>query len=147
MQEDRRDGAVMKRRLLTLVLYAYAAVGLLVAAPLLLHLGPASDVVNGTSVRLLGAALAALALGALLVARDPVRNRSLFWVEVVFTALTTLVLLFKVVIHHGHAEFDERNYVVLASATIGLLLLLFLYPYGEKHEAGEERPVPPAKRS
>jgi len=127
----------VRRKLLALVLYVFAAVGLLVSVPLMLLLGPAADVDNGTSARLLGAALFSLGAGAVAAARDPVRNKSLLVVEVVFTALATLVLVLKVIIHHSHAGFDERVYWVLAPTLVGLVLLLVTFPYGEQRDAGK----------
>jgi len=127
----------VKRKLLTLVLYVYAVVGLLVSMALMLLLGPAADVQNATSVRLLGAALFSLGIGAVVAAREPSRNKSLLVVEIFFTALATLVLILKVVIHHSHADFDERVYLVLAPTLVCLVLLVITFPYGEQ-DAGKD---------
>ena len=120
----------MRKKLLTLLLYVYAAVATLASVPLMLLIGPAAEVANGTSVRILGAALFSLGVGAIAAARDPERNRSLLAVETIFTALVTLVLVFKVVIHRSHAGFDERVYLVLAPTLVCLVLLLTTFPHG-----------------
>jgi hypothetical protein len=60
-----------------------------IAVPFIFQLGPAETVTNGTSLRILGAALLAFAVGAFSTAKDPRRNRTVLRVEIVFTALTT----------------------------------------------------------
>jgi hypothetical protein len=119
------------RKLLILVLYVYAASGLAVSVPLMLLLGPSANATNATSVRLFGAALFALAIGALVVARDPARNKTVLLMEIVFTALASLILTAKVVIHHSHPGFDERDYLFLAPTLACLALLLITFPFGE----------------
>lgn len=122
----------MQKRILTLVLYVYAAGGLVLSVPLMLLLGPSAHATNATTVRLFGAALFALAFGALAAAREPARHRTVLLMEVAFTALATLVLTFKVLIHHSHPGFDERDYLFLALTLACLVLLLSTFPYGEK---------------
>lgn len=116
----------MRSRLLTLVLYLYGIGGLAVAVPLMLLLGPAAHATNATTVRLFGAALFALAFGALAAAREPARHRIVLLMEIAFTALASLVLTFKVLIHHSHRGFDERDYLFLALTLACLILLLAL---------------------
>jgi hypothetical protein len=124
-----------KRTLLTLLLYGYAAFGFAVSVPLMLLLGPAAGATNATSVRLLGAALSALAVGAVTAARDPARHKVVLVMQIVFTALASLVLTSKALVHHGHAGFDERNYLFLAATLVCLVLLLITFPYGEVQDA------------
>ena len=121
-----------------LVLYVYAAFGLAVSVPLMLLLGPAAGTTNATSVRLFGAALFALAVGAVAVARDPARNKIVLVMEIVFTALASLVLTFKVLIHHSHPGFDERDYLFLAPTLVCLVLLLSTFPYDEERDDRKE---------
>jgi hypothetical protein len=116
----------MPSRLLTLVLYVYGVGGLAVSVPLMLLLGPAAHATNATTVRLFGAALFALAVGALAAAREPARQRIVLLMEIAFTALASLVLTFKVLIHHNHPGFDERDYLFLALSLASLLLLVAL---------------------
>jgi hypothetical protein len=125
----------MRSKLLMLVLYVYGACGLAISVPIMLLLGPAADATNGTSVRLFGAALFALAAGALAVARHPARNKTVLFMEIVFTALASLVLTAKIIIHHSHPGFDERDYLFFAPTLACLVLLLITFPFGE--EPGE----------
>lgn len=126
----------MRTRLLPWVLCIYAAAAMLASVPLMLLAGPAATVANGTSVRLLGAALFSLGAGAVAAARNPVRQKSLVLVEIVFTALAASVLVLKVAIHHTHAGFDERVYWILAPTLAALVLLLATFPYGKRRDAG-----------
>ena len=121
-----------------LVLYVYAAFGLVISVPLMLLLGPAAGATNGTSVRLFGAALFALAVGAVAVGRDPARNKVVLVMETVFTALASLALTSKVLIHHSHPGFDERDYLFLAFTLVCLILLLSTFPYGEERDDRKE---------
>jgi len=130
----------MQKRLLTLVLYAYAAGGLAVSVPLMLLLGPSAHATNATTVRLFGAALFALAVGALAAAREPARHRTVLLMEIAFTALASLVLTFKVLIHHSHPGFDERDYLFLA-LTLACLVLLVRLSYTMGSETTERRPT------
>lgn len=123
-----------RRRLLALVLYVYGAAGLAMSVPLMLLLGPAAPATNATTVRLFGAALFALAVGALAAAREPGRHKLVILMEITFTALASLVLAFKVLIHHSHPEFDERDYLFLALTLACLVLLLSTFPYAEARD-------------
>jgi len=96
-----------------------------VAGALIFKLGPAATVENGTSVRILGAALIALAVGAFSAMKDPSRHHIMLRVEIVFTALTVVFLLYRMMFHR-HA--DVLSLLVLAPVVICLLLLLVLVP-------------------
>lgn len=122
----------MKAKLLRLVLYSYALAAVLASVPLMLLIGPAVDVENGTSLRLLGAALFSLGIGAVAVARDPLRNRHLLVVEIVFTALATVMLVLRAIVHHSHVGLDDRVILVLPPVLVCLVLLLVTFPYGER---------------
>lgn len=124
----------MKTKLLTLVLYAYAAVSLLVSVPLMLWLGPAASVKNSTSVRLLGAALFSLSIGAMIASRDPTRNKGLLAVEVVFTALATLALVNRHFVYHS---LGQRAWLILPAMLVCLVLLLVLFPWGNRPSGGD----------
>ncbi len=96
-----------------------------VAVPLIFELGPAASVTNGTSVRILGAALLALAFGAFSSVADPRHNRLVLRVEIVFGALTTGFLAYKLLtdgMQHNHALF------VLPPVVLCLALLIALHP-------------------
>ncbi len=91
---------------------------------LLFTLGPVATATNQTSVHMLGAALLAIGVGALAVARDPVRNRAMLQVEIVFTALCTLSLVWRLVVDGPQA----RTWLLLVPLAVGLTLLVWLYP-------------------
>ena len=102
------------------------------ALPLIFELGPVETVTNGTSVRVLGAALLSLAVGAFSAAKDPRRNRIVLRVEILFTALTAGFLAYRLISDHiAH----DRVWFILPPVAICLILLLVLYP-----PADEESP-------
>lgn len=104
---------------------AFGAACVAFALPLIFELGPAETVTNGTSVRVLGAALLSLAVGALSAAKDPRRNRIILRVEILFTALTAGFLAYRLFTDHiAH----DRAWFVLPPVAICLILLLVLYP-------------------
>jgi hypothetical protein len=104
---------------------AFGAACVAFALPLILQLGPAQTVTNGTSVRVLGAALLSLAVGAFSAAKNPCPNRIVMRVEIVFTALTAVFLIFRLSTDHvAH----DRAWLVLPPVVICLVLLLVLYP-------------------
>jgi len=122
-------------RLLAYVLYTYAVAGVLVAVPLIFSLGPAATVENQTSVRVLGAALLALSLGALATARDPVRNKALLVVEMLFTGLAALALVWRLAVDH---KAHDRAWLLLPPMLVCLVLLLLLFPYRDTARRGAD---------
>ena len=102
---------------------AFGAACVAFALPLIFELGPVETVTNGTSVRVLGAAL--LSLAAFSAAKDPRRNRIVLRVEILFTALTAGFLAYRLISDHiAH----DRAWFVLPPVAICLILLLVLYP-------------------
>jgi len=71
---------------------AFGAGCVAVAPPLIFELGWAATVSNATSVRVLGAAFLAFALGAFSAAREPLRHLVILRMEILFTALTAAFL-------------------------------------------------------
>lgn len=124
-----------KRKALRLVLYAFAGAGVSAAAALFLLLGPASTASNGTSVRVLGAALAALGLGAAIAARDPYRHRVLIVIEMVFMALASLALAYRIVFED---KTHDRAWLILPPMLVCLTLLGWLFP--RREPAGGKSP-------
>jgi hypothetical protein len=114
-------------RALTYVQIAFGAACVAVAVPLIFELGPAATVTNGTSVRVLGAALLALAVGAFSSAEHARRHWVTLRVEIVFNALTAGFLLYRILVDH---LVHDRAWIVLPPVAVGLVLLLVLYPYG-----------------
>jgi peptidoglycan/LPS O-acetylase OafA/YrhL len=113
------------------VVYALACLGAAVA--LIFDIGPAADVTNGTSVRVLGAALFAFAVVALAAARSPRRNRAVIVGEIAFTSLTALSLIYRIVVD-GRAH--DRAWLILPPVVACLVLLVVFYP---RKRAPEER--------
>jgi hypothetical protein len=103
----------------------FGAACVAVAAPLILHLGPAATVTNGTSIRVLGAALLALALGAFAAAKDPPGHRVVLRMEIVFSTLSAGFLILRLLRDHiAH----DRAWIVLVPLVACLALLIVLYP-------------------
>jgi hypothetical protein len=100
---------------------------------LLLSIGPVAHAANQTSERILGAALLAFGMGAVAVARDPVRNRALLQVEIVFTALCTLSLVWRLLADGS----QERTWLLLVPLVVGTALLVWLYPASGPGQKGK----------
>jgi hypothetical protein len=82
------------------VLLLHFVVAEIAAVPLLLRAQSFADWVGWypfepVSFKLLGAAFAALGIGSLLAARDPLRHRVVIQTEIVFTAASAAVLLYR----------------------------------------------------
>jgi hypothetical protein len=107
------------------VQFLFGAGCVAVAVPLILEVGPAETVMNGTSVRILGAALLSLAVGAFAAARDPLHHRIILRVETVFSALTAAALVYRIA-NDRHAH--DPAWLLLPPVVICLVLLLVLTP-------------------
>lgn len=112
-------------RLLAGVQLVYALACLGAGLALIFDIGPAAHVTNGTSVRVLGAALLSFGIGALTTIREPQRDRALLKVEIVFTALTAVSLAYRLVVDHN---VHDRAWLVLLPVIVCLALLAALYP-------------------
>ena len=126
-----KDGATRGKasgQVLQGVQVAFGAACVAFALPLILQLGPAETVTNGTSVRVLGAALLSLAVAAFSAAKDPRRHRIVLRVEIVFTALTAVFLIVRLASDHVA---NDRAWLVLTPVVLCLVLLLVLYPRSE----------------
>jgi len=126
-----------KRRALVLVQLAYAALSAAAAVALIFDLGPVSHAINQTSERLVGAALLAMGVGALAVARDPAANRVMLRVELVFIAACTLSLVWKMVVDEGAGP---STWALLAGLVVGLTLLGWLAPAAADDPSTGRRP-------
>ena len=121
----RIDSARENGKALRVVQLGFAAACVVLAIPLVFHLGPATTVTNATSVRVLGAALLAFAVGAFAAAKDPAGHRVVLRMEIVFTALTAGFLVFRLLTDRiSH----DRAWLVLVPAAACLVLLIVLYP-------------------
>jgi hypothetical protein len=121
------------------VLVAHAVVGLLFAVPMLFFAGRAATWIewvgfDATMVKLLGAALAALAVGSLLAAREPLRNRIMVQTEIVFTVLGTFGLGWRLWFGAGYTP----NFAYVGFAVLLAFAVLFslTYPVEETRAAG-----------
>jgi hypothetical protein len=72
-----------------------AVVSVVAGIALVFRLGPVQAAANGTSISILGAAVLALGLRALGVARDPVRCSSVLMVQLIFATISALALAWK----------------------------------------------------
>jgi hypothetical protein len=133
----RKGTQTSRRRALIYVQLVYAAVSLAAAVALIFTLGPVAHASNQTSIRILGAALLALGVGALAAARDPVGNRVMLPVEITFTTLTALFLTYKLAVDHS-----ERALLLLLPLLICVVLLCVLSPAAraeDRHTRGRGR--------
>jgi hypothetical protein len=121
------------------VLVAHAVVGLVFGVPMLFFAGRAAIWVDWvgfdlTMVKLMGAALAALAVGSALAARDPLRYRIMVQTEIVFTALGTLGLAWRLWFGGGYTpNFTYVGFGVLLAFAV---LFSVTYPVEEPRAAG-----------
>jgi hypothetical protein len=104
---------------------AFGTTCLALALPLIVQVGPAATVVNGTSLRILGGALLALAVGSFSSLKDPHEHIALMRVEIVFAATTAAFLLYRLL---AHQSANDRAWLLLPPVAAGLALLLALYP-------------------
>jgi hypothetical protein len=122
---------------------AYGVVSLAAGGALVLALGPVAEATNLTSVRILGAALLALGIGALALARDPVGNRVMLAVEIVFTTVSSLALLWKLVVD----GVSDRTVVLLPALVVCAVLLVVLSPATRPAQRDESaRQGPPSRK-
>ncbi len=123
-----------RRRALVVVQLAFAAASVLAAVALTFSLGPVADATNQTTAHIVGAALFAMAVGAVAAARDPEANRTMLRVEIVFVALSALDLVRKLVDDGGG---QVRTWLLLAGLVAGSVLLALLYPAAGERQGSE----------
>jgi RsiW-degrading membrane proteinase PrsW (M82 family) len=114
---------------------AFGAACAAVAVPLIVQFGPAANVSNATSVRILGGALLAFAVGALATARDPRQHRVVLRMEIVFTGFTTAILTHRLLTHEAAGN---RALYLLPPVLICFVLLLVLYPRANTEPSGSD---------
>jgi len=115
----------IRRRALVVAQLAFAVVGVLAGIALTFSLGPVSHATNQTTARIVGAALLAMAVGAVAAARDPEANRTMLRVEIVFVVLAALDLVHKLVVDEGGRG---STWALLVGLIAGSVLLIWLYP-------------------
>jgi hypothetical protein len=126
-----------KRQALIHIELVYATASLVAAVALIFALGPVAEATNQTSVRILGAALLSLGIGALAVARDPVGNRVMLWVEISFTSLSVLALMWKLAVDHNG---NDRALLLLPPLVVCVVLLVALSPATRPEERHKQPP-------
>jgi NO-binding membrane sensor protein with MHYT domain len=127
-------------RVLVTVELGFAALSLAAAVALTFSLGPVARATNQTTVHLVGAALFALACGAVAAARDPAGNRTVVWIEIVFTSMCALELVRKLVVDEGGRA---TTWLLLGALVVGLALLVWVAPAAGRR-ATTERNAPRA---
>jgi hypothetical protein len=136
-----------RNRYATYVLWLHFVVAEVFAIPLLFFAGRFSDWINWkyfdpTMVKMLGVALAALGIGSLLAARDPLRHRVIVQTEIVYTAGSVVVLLYRLLRYS--ADTAGFAWVALAAFAVFFVLFCATYPREARSDAGEAKgDVPP----
>ena len=77
-----------------------------------------------------------MGVGALAAARDPVGNRIMLRVELVFTTVCTLALCWKMVVDQGAGP---STWVLLGGLIVGVALLAWLAPVVTDDPGGRRR--------
>lgn len=108
-----------------LLLLLYAVGSIAVAVPLTFAFAHAGELADTTSGKILAAALLALALGALVAARDPWQNRVMILVVIAFTAFSALAIAYRLAFG-GHVE--DPAWMVLPFAVAAPVLFALFYP-------------------
>jgi hypothetical protein len=80
--------------------------------------------------KMYGAAMAALAVGSLLASRDPLRHRVIVQTEIVYTALGTIVCLYRLLRFGDHTP--DFAWVIFAVFAVFLVLFSVTYPRAEE---------------
>lgn len=115
----------LRNRIAMLLLLLYAVGSIAVAVPLIFALAHAGELADTTSGKILAAALLALALGALVAARDPWQNRVMILVVIAFTAFSALAIAYRLAFG-GHVE--DPAWMVLPFAVAAPVLFALFYP-------------------
>jgi len=107
------------------LLVVYSVGSVVIAVPLLFSVEHAGSLSGTTSGRVLAAALIAMAVGALGAARDPWGERLMIRVLILFTALSALAIVYRLV---THAYSHDPAWIVLLVAVAASALLAYFYP-------------------
>jgi hypothetical protein len=110
-----------------LVLWLYALGCVFVAIPLAFAIGMSGDLGGTTSGKVLAGALVVLAYGAARAAADPWRHRVIVQMLVLFAALASVAVLYRLVFE-GHAIVPAA--LVLAASIAATVLLVVFFPRG-----------------
>ncbi len=125
----------MSSRSARYVLVLHFVVAEVAAVPLLFRAGSLAAWVDWypfepVALKLLGAGFAALGVGSLLAARDPLRHRVIVQMEIVYTALSAAVLLYRG-LRYPEVTFDAV-WVGFAVFAVFCALFCVTYPRAER---------------
>jgi hypothetical protein len=109
------------------LLMVYALGSIAVALPLLLDSPGAGDLTATTSDKILAAAILAMGFGAAMASRDTWQHRLMIQVVMLFSVLTALAVVYRILVHHDFNGVDA-TWMVLALAVAVPLLLAVFYP-------------------
>jgi hypothetical protein len=119
-----------REKLLKITLLAFAFGSPVISAAVAVGRGDAGNLADTTSGKVLASALLALGYAAFTASRDPWRHRLIVRVLIVFTALATLSILYRLAFgpayHHAYAR--DPAWYVLPFAMAPCVLFLLLYP-------------------
>lgn len=129
-----------KNRTAGYVLIAHCIVAEVFAFVLLILAGSATEwfdwlPYDPTMTKMLAAALAALGVGSLLAARDPLRHRVIVQTEIVYTALSAIVLFYRAVRFPDFTP--DFAWVIFAVFALFCVLFAVTYPRAEGDAARE----------
>ncbi len=115
----------MRNAAARVVLCLYVLGSAAVILPLVLD--RAGDLSSTTSGKVLAAALAALAMGAALAARDPWQSRAVIQVLIAFLSLAAVAILYRLLFEGQHPPIPTA--AVLVGDVLGAVLLATFYPH------------------
>lgn len=118
------------------VLIAYFAVAMICSLPMFFLLGRTAQWIHWawydpTGGKILGAAVFALGIGALLAARDPYRHRVTVQTGIVFTAVSVVTLLYRVLFESDLTPVTA-SWAFIAVMASFLILFCVFYPRHEE---------------
>ena len=116
------------------VLYVHFVVAEVFAIPMLFFAGRFSEwvkwtIFDPTMAKMMGAALAALGIGSLLAARDPLKNRVIVQTEIVYTALSAAVVLYRSL--RFPRLTPDFAWVIFGAFVLFFVLFVVTYPKAE----------------
>jgi hypothetical protein len=114
-----------RNRVARILLLLYAVGSVAIAVPLLFAFGHAGDLADTTSGKILAAALVAMGFGALAARRDPWQNRLIIKVVMIFTALSSLAIVYRLIVE-DHSVFPTL--ILLLFAVTAPVLFGVFYP-------------------
>ena len=119
-----------RNRVARILLLLYAVGSVAIAIPLLFAFGHAGDLADTTSGKILAAAFVAMSFGALAARRDPWQNRLIIKVVMIFTALSSLAIIYRLAFE-DHSVFPTLILLLFAVAAPVLFGVFYPRPPGD----------------